>query len=257
MPEGHVLHRLACELRELVGSPVGVSSPQGRFPDAGLLDGRVLQAAEAYGKHLFLRFDPSVVHVHLGMQGKFLRLTPPPPPRPQVRLRLLGAEVAWDLIAPSRCELLSAGEAAGLVARSGPDPLEADADPELVWKHLQGHAGPVGAALIDQSVIAGVGNVLRAEVLLLTGVRPERPVGNLSRPEFDHLWSTLRSMMQRAVEEGRILSLETPASVERTTLPEADGRYVYKQSHCRRCGTPVVVSSVGGRSAYACPRCQR
>ncbi len=250
MPEGHILHRLARDLRALQGHSVAASSPQGRFPAADLLDGHRLEEASAHGKHLFLRFRPGVVHVHLGIQGKFLRLELPPPPRPQVRLRLATPAVAWDLIAPARCELLGDDGVAGLLAGLGPDPLRPEADPEVAWQRLPRHGRPVGAALLDQSVIAGVGNVFRAEALHLTGVAPDRPVGELSRTEFDALWQTLRSIMKAAVDEGRIVTVDTPG------VAEADGRYVYKQGRCRRCATPVAVASIGGREAYWCPRCQ-
>jgi endonuclease-8 len=256
MPEGHIVHRLARDLRELVGSQVHASSPQGRFAAAVLLDGHRLEATDACGKHLLLGFVAGVVHVHLGMQGKFLRLAPPPPPRPQVRLRLATDAVAWDLIAPATCDLLTDGAVAELVAALGPDPLRADADAEQAWEHLRRHPGPIGAALLDQSVLAGVGNVFRAEALFAIGVAPTRPAAELTRAEFDALWTTLRSMMERAVQDGRIITVEAAPGHERSELAEGDARHVYKQRRCRRCATPVEVSDVGRRPAYACPRFQ-
>ena len=256
MPEGHILHRLARNLGELTATPLSVSSPQGRFGEAARLNGTCMQAVEAYGKHLFLHFEPGAVHVHLGMQGKFLRLSPPSPPRPQVRLRLATGAVAWDLIAPSRCELLTDAALDEVVGRLGPDPLRPDADPDRVWERLHRYPGPVGAALLDQSVLAGVGNVFRAEALFAAGISPARPAQQLDRRDFDTLWQTLRSMMQRAVEEGRIITAEPGNGGDRKRLREDEGRHVYKQSRCRRCTTPVEVSSLGRRTSYACPRCQ-
>jgi endonuclease-8 len=255
VPEGHILHRLARDLGELRGPPLHVSSPQERFA-AGRLDGCPLEEAEAYGKHLLLRFEPGTVHVHLGMQGKFLRLAPPPPPRPQVRLRLASEAVAWDLIAPARCELLDGEGVDALVAGLGPDPLRSEADPELAWQNVRRFPGAIGAALLDQSVLAGVGNVFRAEALFAVGIAPGRPASDLTRPEFDALWRTLQSMMRRAVEEGRIVTVDRPEDPDAGPLPESEARHVYKQSRCRRCATPVTVSSVGQLTAYACPRCQ-
>jgi hypothetical protein len=104
MPEGHSIHRLARDLRELLGVPVAATSPQGKFASgAAELDGGTPVAAEAYGKHLLIRFDGRpALHVHLGMQGKLLRFPAPAGPAPrQVRLRLHGPPAAWDLIAPS------------------------------------------------------------------------------------------------------------------------------------------------------------
>ncbi|MBW3616081.1 MAG: MBL fold metallo-hydrolase, partial [Actinobacteria bacterium] len=107
MPEGHLLHRLARDQQELVGKELAATSPQGRFAEgAAALDGRSLLGVEAYGKHLHHRYDTDRgLHVHLGMQGKWLRLATTPP-RPQVRLRLATPALAWVLIAPSTCALI-------------------------------------------------------------------------------------------------------------------------------------------------------
>src|SRR3990170_4705540 len=127
MPEGHTIHGLARSMAELVGRQVTASSPQGRFA-ADAVDGQRVEAIEAYGKHLLIDTSAGrTVHVHLGMRGKWLRFSPVTGPgMPQVRLRLATAAVAWDLIAPSQCELLEQPQRAALVARLGPDPLRAE-----------------------------------------------------------------------------------------------------------------------------------
>lgn len=259
MPEGHSLHRLARDQQELTGRRVTASSPQGRFRDgAAAIDGRTVQHVEAYGKHLHVAFDRGPdLHVHLGMQGKWLRLDGVRPPLPQVRLRLApsGIDAAWDLIAPSTCELLSDDAWAALVNGLGPDPLRPDADADEAWERLHGYGGPVGAALLDQSVIAGVGNVLRAEVLFAVELHPRQAAASLSRAEFDHLWTTLRAVMAQAVDDGRILTSPL-APEQRSTVAESDARMVYRQDRCRACGTPVETGDVGGRTAYVCPRHQ-
>jgi endonuclease VIII len=109
VPEGHTIHRLARDLAELQGRRVQASSPQGRFAaGADSVDGGRVERIEPFGKHLFLCMDTgSCVHVHLGMRGKWLRSADPGRPAlKQVRLRLASDAVAWDLIAPSTCELL-------------------------------------------------------------------------------------------------------------------------------------------------------
>jgi endonuclease VIII len=256
MPEGHLYHRLARDLGELAGQALAASSPQGRFAEgAAQINGTRLEMAEAHGKHLLMRFAGGwAVHVHLGMRGKLLCVADPSrPPRPQVRLRLAGADAAWDLIAPATCELLDDTGVTGLLARLGPDPLREDADPNRAWTSLQAAPGALGAALLDQSVIAGIGNVFRAEALFLCGQHPARPAASLTRAEFDRLWATVREMMGRAVADGRILTVDPPAGRSRTEIPEEEARYVYKQACCRRCGAPVVSWILGGRTAYACP----
>ena len=257
MPEGHTLHRLAGELAELVGQRVGATSPQGRFP-AEQVDGSVVADVQAVGKHLLLATDggPSV-HVHLGMRGKWLRFAPVTGVAlKQVRLRLATADVAWDLIAPSTCELLDADGRAVLLAGLGPDPLRPDADVDEARRRLQAYRGSVAAALMDQSVLAGVGNVFRAEILHALGMAPARPAARVSDAEFAELWSRLRAMMAQGVADGRIITVDVPAGDDRQAVPEATARRVYKRDACADCGTPVATSSLQGRTVYACPRCQ-
>ena len=127
MPEGHTIHRLARDMSELEGTAVHASSPQGRFTDgAAIVDGEVLEQVQAHGKHLLLHFSSDhAVHVHLGMQGKWFRYADVSvPPLPQVRLRLAGERVAWDLVAPSKCEVLDSAAVTALLSRLGPDPSE-------------------------------------------------------------------------------------------------------------------------------------
>ncbi len=259
MPEGHLLHRLARDQAELVGSVVGASSPQGRFSEgAAALDGRTMAAVEAYGKHLHHRFEDGGepgLHTHLGMQGKWVRLAPVRPPRPQVRLRLATPAVAWDLIAPGKCELLDQSAWEALVAGLGPDPLTPHPDEERAWKAVTSFPGTVGAALLEQSVIAGVGNVLRAESLFRAGVHPARLAREIDRNTFHRLWTSLVELMRQSVDDGRIISAPLPADL-RATVVEADGRMVYKQAACRACTTPVESWALDGRTAYACPACQ-
>ena len=254
MPEGHTLHRLARDLVELVGPPVRATSPQGRFP-AEKVDGRRLAGVAAYGKHLLVdTVTGDSVHVHLGMRGKWLRFAPVTGPGlPQVRLRLALREVAWDLIAPSTCELLDAAGRAKLVDSLGPDPLREDGDPDAAYALVAAHPGSIGAALLDQSRIAGVGNVFRAELLHGMRMAPTRPARTVTREEFTELWSRLQAMMAQAVDDGRIITVD---AADRLAVPEAESRRVYKQQTCHDCGTPIVTGTIDGRTTYACPRCQ-
>ena len=254
MPEGHTLHRLARDLDELVGPELRATSPQGRFA-AEKVDGRRLAGVAAYGKHLLVdAVTGDSVHVHLGMRGKWLRFAPVTGPGlPQVRLRLALPEVAWDLIAPSTCELLDTAGRARLVGSLGPDPLREDGDPDAAYALVAAHPGSIGAALLDQSRIAGVGNVFRAEVLHGMRMSPTRPARTVTREEFTELWARLQAMMAQAVDDGRIITVDAP---DRLAVPEAESRRVYKQEHCYDCGTPIVTGTIDGRTTYACPRCQ-
>jgi endonuclease-8 len=253
MPEGHTIHRLARDMSELQGQKLRASSPQGRFIDgAAAVDATVLERAEAYGKHLLLRLSSGdYVHVHLGMQGKWFRSTDPTaPPLPQVRLRMATDSVAWDLVAPSKCELLDPPRVAALLSRLGPDPLRPDANLREALQAWSRAAGAIGAVLLDQAVVAGIGNVFRSEALHAVGIAPRRRAGALTERELLALWRVLQQMMSQAVEDGRIVTVDGP---DRLNLPETEARKVYKQERCRDCGAPVVTDQVGGRTAYHCP----
>lgn len=257
MPEGHLIHHHArAHLADLRG-PLDTRSPQGRFAEeARQLDGGQIEAIEAYGKHLFYHWrDGPIVHVHLGQQGLFLHHDPPtPPPRPQVRLRIAAAGRVVDLIAPARCELLPTRDRDRLVAGLGSDPLRTDADADDVQGRLAASGAAIGAVLLDQSVVAGVGNVLRAEVLNIARIHPSRRGNSLERACVHRLWATLVGVMEQAAEEGRILTARPPGA--RADIPEHEARFVYRQPRCRRCGTDVEQLTVAGRTAYACPTCQ-
>jgi endonuclease-8 len=171
-------------------------------------------------------------------------------PIPQARLRLARPGVAWELIAPSRCELLDAGSAVELVAGLGPDPLRPDADRAAAVTALGSTGRPIGAVLLDQALIAGVGNVFRAEALHAIGVHPTTPGQDLDPAVLERLWEVLVAMMSRAVDDGRIVTVD---AVDRAAVPEAEARRVYKRQRCYDCGAAVVVSEVGGRTSYHCP----
>lgn len=166
MPEGHTIHRLARDHSALLkGVAVGVSSPQGRFADgAGRLDGRTVTRIEPYGKHLWYSFSGTRerLHVHLGLYGKFTQgPLPAPEPRGALRLRLT-TDASWlDLRGPTACELMAPPERSAVLARLGPDPLAAKPDGAAAFARLSRSRTPLGALLMDQSVLAGVGNVYR------------------------------------------------------------------------------------------------
>lgn len=258
MAEGHLIHRWAAlETAGLVGRPVRASSPQGSFAaGAAELDGRVLLRVEAHGKHLFHGFEGDrVLHVHFGLAGTLARVVSGAPPRQQCRLRLAGATESFDLYAPRTCALIDPAELAARRAALGPDPLRGDADPERVWRGLRERSESIGAALLDQSLVAGVGNVLRAEVLHALGIHPATPARSLDRPTFEALWALLAVTMREARDLGRIVTRVPPGETA-AVVPEAQARWIYKQARCRRCGDAVETSRIGGRTAYACATCQ-
>ena len=263
MPEGHSIHRYARQHRTLLGGrAVSASSPQGRFGQgAAALDGAVLDDVDPYGKHLFYRWDNGLtLHVHLGLYGGFRDYAgEPPPPTPGTRLELRAGEATLRLAGPTACDLIDPAEEAALRARLGPDPLRRDADAAAVLAALRRRAIPIGTALLDQSIVAGIGNVFRAEVMFLCGIDPNTPARDLSDGAFDCLWPTLVRMMRAGVRAGKIITVD-PAELglRRQTHRVEDWRYVYRRTGlpCRRCGTPIRRETFMNRSSASCPRCQ-
>ena len=273
MPEGHTLRRLADELATaFAGRTVRVSSPQGRFAaDAAVLDGQVLVGADAAGKHLFVEFPGErFVHVHLGLIGGFLvhpDADAVPPPVGQVRLRLVAADGERasyaDLRGATACELIGLEQHDAILARLGPDPLRPDADPERAWRRISRSHRPIGDLLMDQEVIAGVGNVYRAEVLFRHRLHPLRPGNTLRRGQFRAVWDDLVELMTEGVRTGRIDTVRpehTPEAMGRAPRKDDHGGevYVYRRNGmpCHVCGKNVRTEVLVGRNLFWCPRCQ-
>lgn len=268
MPEGHTLHRLArLHTRRYAGHEVEVTSPQGRFAaEAALLDGRVLESAEAFGKHLFHSYGAQgTVHIHLGLYGQFAEAEHPvQPPVGQVRLRLVGPTHWTDLRGATRCELLTDGEVDAILARLGPDPLRDDADPERAWRRISASRSSIAALLMDQSVLAGVGNVYRAEVLFRHGIPPMTQGRDLGRERWEDIWADLVELMRDGVRSGSIDTVRTEHLPETMGRPARQDRhggevYVYRRAGlpCLVCGAEIGMAELAARKLYWCPCCQR
>ena len=267
MPEGHTLHRLAREQSALfAGRPVRVTSPQGRFAaGAALLDGRVLDEVTAYGKHLFACFGADVLHVHLGLYGNYASGSGVPPvPRGALRMRWEadgpdGAGVWTDLRGPTACEVLPSTEVDRILARLGPDPLRRGADGVVAHRRIGSSRTPIGALLMDQSVLAGVGNVYRAELLFRHGVSPFRAGRDVDDELWARMWADLVRLMRDGVRRGWIVTTRAEHRPRRRGGPVVDdARYVYRRTGlpCRLCGTEVRTEVMAGRNLYWCPVCQ-
>ncbi len=288
MPEGHITHRMAAAYQESFGSrPARSSSPQGRFgAEAALIDGRVLDDTEAFGKHLFCHFGLDIVHVHLGMAGRVRlhhsdedagvedlgdEVTELPGERNRLERPVVGAvrwrienDDAWlDLTGPAICELIDGSARDAILARLGPDPLRPDADPRRAWERVRRSQHPIAALLMDQKCFAGVGNIFRAESLYRAGLDPMMPGVALKRGEFDALWRDLVSLMSYALTHGRIDSVR-PEHDPRFTgrAPRVDRHggevYAYRRADlpCHVCQTPIKTSVLATRNLFWCPRCQ-
>jgi endonuclease-8 len=261
VPEGHTIHRLARDLAtDLAGRPVGAWSPQGRFAEgARRIDGACLVGTEAWGKHLFLRFDHGeVLHIHLGLIGKLRRReVPAAAPVGQVRVRLEGDKVVWDLSGPMICAVVPPDAVDAVTARLGPDPLRRDADPARFVERILRSRKPIGNLLLDQDVIAGIGNVYRAEVLWALGIHPAREGRSLSRDEVVAIWRWLVEALRLGVRRNRIVTVDPKElGVPLGRIPREEALQAYHRLDCRRCGGLVTALALGGRRIDACLRCQ-
>jgi formamidopyrimidine-DNA glycosylase len=264
VPEGHTLYRLAREQTALfAGRPVHVTSPQGRFEaGAALVDGRVLKGVASYGKHLLASFGADVVHVHLGLYGTFTTgAGTAPPARGALRMRWVGdgpdgAGVWTDLRGATACEVLTPAAVDGLLARLGPDPLRRGADGGAAYARIARSRTPIGALLMDQSVLAGVGNVYRAELLFRHRLSPFRPGRDVGPELWGRMWADLVTLMRAGVRAGRIVTtLPEHRARRRGAVTLADAHYVYRRTGlpCRVCGTDVRTQVMVGRNLYWCP----
>jgi endonuclease-8 len=268
VPEGHTIHRLAQDYATaFLGSAPEVTSPQGKFaPGAALLTGTGLTATEAHGKHLFLGFAGTRwVHIHLGLFGKVtFGPVPAPPPTDTVRLRLENATACVDLRGPTTCALITPPEKQAIHDRLGPDPLRDDADPDAAYRRVSRSRTTIAALLMDQKVIAGVGNVYRAEVLFRHRIDPYRPGKDIGPAEWRAIWDDLVALMHEGVRNNRIDTVRpehTPEAMGRPPRVDDHGGevYVYRRANlpCHVCGGEIRTADLAARNLFWCPTCQR
>ncbi|MCX4908685.1 Fpg/Nei family DNA glycosylase [Streptomyces sp. NBC_00878] len=268
MPEGHTIHRLAEDcLAGFGGRRAQVTSPQGKFTDAAaLLTGTELTTAEAHGKHLFLRFESEDwIHIHLGLFGKVnFGTTPAPPPTDTVRLRLANDTAYVDLRGPTTCTLITDAEKLAVHARLGPDPLREDAEPARAYPRIARSRTTIAALLLDQKIIAGVGNVYRAEVLFRHGIDPYRAGKDTTAAEWDAIWTDLVALMRQGVRNNRIDTVRPehePDVMGRPPRKDDHGGevYVYRRANlpCHICGGEIRTADLAARNLFWCPTCQK
>jgi endonuclease-8 len=289
VPEGHTIHALAARLnRTLGGQQVDVSSPQGRFAaDAALIDGRILDHASARGKHLFIDFGDLAdltLHVHLGLIGSFhvKRRWEEGAPTSPARLRLEDRHHVAELRGPMICALVDEPSRQRILDKLGPDPLH---EPDVVadgadraWARITKSRKTIAELLLDQSVLAGVGNVYRCEVLFRHRIDPFTPGRELGRRLWDQLWADLVALLPLGAAFSQILTMQD--QVDSAAELVADGSalaisedltgerlgdhferrfHTYKRTgeRCDRCGRRIREQVLGGRTLYWCPACQR
>ena len=245
MPEGDTLHRVARRLHVLVGQRVEAESPNPRGLVTGVaqaVDGRMLEHVEAVGKNLLLHFDgPVVVRSHLRMNGRWrVRHRGDRPWRGSPWLVLRSPE--WEATQWNG-PVLGLGREA--IRSLGPDLLAPGTDPSVIVSDLRSleQARLVGEALVDQRIVAGIGNMWLAEALWHARVSPWASLGEVSDEELRQALTWARDEMRTSIAGRR------PRS-----------RAVYRKAGrgCPRCGEPIRSLGLGAanRTAYWCPACQ-
>jgi endonuclease-8 len=244
MPEGDALHRAARRLQVLVGQQLEVETPHPRAAVKGLaprLDGRRLEHVEAIGKNLLLSFEGGLVlRSHLRMKGRWrvFRRETPIFGRPWLVLR--GDEYVGAMFNGAVLELDR-----GVARRLGPDILAMPPDYDAMVARIRraGARTAIGEALLDQRLVAGIGNLWKAEALWRARISPWRPLADVSDAE-------LRAALEEAnrLMRGRLDGARGGAQV-----------YRRKGRPCPSCGTAIRSWPQGddARMAYWCPACQR
>jgi endonuclease-8 len=251
MAEGDTILRLSRRLEQtLGGKTITASAPNLRGRAAGVeqLDGRRLDGVKARGKHLLLEFGDIALHSHLGMSGAWHMYR-----RGERWWRARSA--AWAVLGADGVEAVEFGGPTLRVVRAdrlrrdpqisrlGPDLLAEEFDALSVVAAMR--ADPtrrLGDALLDQSLVAGIGNIFKSEACFAARIDPWRPTGDLSDEDLHDVLLVARALMLDAVASGR-----HPAEIYRRRGP------------CRVCGGPISVRGQGdaNRTTYWCSRCQR
>ncbi len=186
----------------------------------------------------------------------------PPPVVGQVRLRLLADATCADLRGPTACELQTPDQVAATIAKLGPDPLVDDvAEAEEVFTAVVARKPtPIGQLLMDQSVVSGIGNVYRAELLFRARQNPHTPGREVREDVVRHMWRDWVGLLAIGVETGQMMTMDDldPDAYRAAMASRDDRHWVYHRAGlpCRVCGTTVLVEEMATRKLYWCPRCQ-
>jgi formamidopyrimidine-DNA glycosylase len=258
VPEGDTVHLAATRLAEALGGRI-IRRSDFRVPRYAATDlsGRRVNDVTARGKHLLLRIEGELtLHTHFRMEGEW-RLYRPGSRwrRPVFEVRLALHTDDWVAVGHRIpvVDLVPTSAEESIVGHLGPDVLGPDWDAHEALRRLASDpARPIGDALLDQTIMAGPGNVYRCEVCFLRGVHPSTPVGAIGDP------SGLIDLVKRLMEANRTTGMQCTTGDTR----RGRGRWVYgrRDEPCRRCGTPVVRVAEGSgredRVMYFCPHCQ-
>ena len=293
MPEGNEVHRWAeRQAAAFAGKVVQVDGPQGRFTDGPMLGGRKLLRIMAVGKHFGYDFGRDrILHVHLGLRGSFTEGSGPlPDVRGALRLRIWNAaavkrpkapgenvrhdwyrtddgskaiapkDIAWmELRGPTDCSIWSNEQWESLLARLGPDPLNGD-PADVAVARIRKSKKAIAALLMEQDVIAGIGNIYRAELLFRARQNPFTLGKDVPTSILKKMWRDLEPLMRAGMVDRRIVTTLAKDRPHKKGKPlDEEVHYVYRRTGqpCRVCGAKILkLENFVGRNLYWCPVCQ-
>jgi len=183
----------------------------------------------------------------------------PPEPVGQVRVRLLTDKACADLRGPTACEVQTIDEVDRTIAKLGPDPMVDDIaeGEERFTAVVRKKPTPIALLLMDQSVVSGIGNVYRAELLFRARLDPYRPGREVPEETVRELWRDWVHLLRIGVETGQMLTMDDldPEAYRKALASRDDRHWVYHRTGepCRVCGTNIVMAELGGRKLYWCP----
>ncbi|MFJ4252682.1 Fpg/Nei family DNA glycosylase [Microbacterium sp. NPDC090003] len=205
------------------------------------------------------------VHVRMSEQTKGLAddgVEWPPPVVGQVRLRLMTDITAADLRGPTACVLQTPDEMLATIAKLGPDPLVGDPveNEERFVRAVRKKQTVIALLLMDQSVVSGIGNVYRAEMLYRQRLNPHTPGRDVPEDVVRALWRDWVRLLAIGVETGQMMTMDdlSPEEYRAAMASRDDRHWVYHRAGlpCRVCGTEIALEEIGARKLYWCPRCQ-
>jgi formamidopyrimidine-DNA glycosylase len=242
--------------------------PPGPVQFAARLAGRRIVEVRRRGKYLWMPLDDGAqLLAHLGMSGQFLAVDPSVPPGPHLRARFRFADDGLELrffdqrtfggLALSE-EAQTPDGVPVTLAHIAPDPFEPAFDPAVFSAALRRRRTGIKRALLDQTLVSGVGNIYADEALWRARLHYARATDRLRRPEVDRLLVAVREVMQAAIEAGGTSfdALYVAVNGESGWFDRSLEVYGRAGEPCSRCGTPIARREFMNRSSYFCPRCQ-
>jgi endonuclease VIII len=274
MPEGDTIYRSARTLHKvLAGHLVTRFETAYAHIDRVNVDtpiaGQTVEQCEARGKHILMFFSGGqILRTHMRMNGSWHVYRPGErwwrgPHAMRIRVETADwVAVAFD-VPVAEFVTLKQLETSDPVAQLGPDLLGAAFDRDEAVRRIiaSGHRA-IAMTLLDQRIVAGIGNIYKSEVLFLSGVHPETPSSAVPLATLESMMDLSRSLLRDNVIEGSSPSIQTYRNLRQLSSASHhdDNVWVYGRRHkpCRKCGTPIEMKKMGldARSTYWCPGCQ-